>query len=276
MSVATKPSSVRNPFEADFEEFEGIFAPRERDDYRRWLVTIRCTDLILGGSPKNPDTLMSWLKSRFDEDEDIRAKLIEHVRMKGVDTSSTATIEDVWENLKELGSEQHGNGFLSDDRGIFVPARCMKSAIKEAANTRFAGETWGPGHTKVNAKTGETETTRAGFKGVLRVVAERVYVLGSKLYVQRREPDGSFAGLTEPDGTLLHIGHPDGPRGRVSNLTYFDYCQQPWFTFTLQAAENFPSDDQIMDILTEAQFHGLWAGRSMGYGQFRVMGFERL
>lgn len=260
-----------NPYEDAFEQVDGIFAPREIAHYLRWRVEIRLTDLILGGAPKQADTLMSWLRSRFEAEDDLRAKLFEHVRMQGIDVAETATIEQIWEQLRLYGAEQHGNGFLRDERGVFAPGRCMKSSIKEAANTRFAGERWGP-----RIKNAAGEESSAGRKGVLRVVAERLFVLDAKLHMLRKTDDGGLEPLADADGTLLHIGHPDGPRGRVSTLNYFDFCRQPWVVFTLQAPPDFPTEEQVIDILTEAQFHGLWAGRSLGYGQFRVTGFDRV
>lgn len=265
MSIA----ALRNPFEGDIPPVVGIWDNFESEHYRFYDVEVQCTDFLLGGAPKNPDTLLAWLKSRFDKEDDLRAKLLEHVRLQGIDVEQDATIEHVWEQLKSFGQEQHGNGFLQDDKGLFVPSRCVKSLLKEAANVRFAGEYWKSGR---NAK-GEP-AGRA--KLALSVIAERVYVEDNKTYVMRRDDKGDLKHITEPDGTYLHIGHPEDRFGnKVANLGYFDYCMQPILRFSLRVEPLIPDDDQIKAMLVTAQRLGLWGAHSMGFGQFRVTVFRQ-
>jgi hypothetical protein len=267
-------------FGYEIEPVRGIWEEREETFYPRWLVECRFTDKVMGGHPKQPDVLLGWLKTRFSKEEDIRRQLIEYVQLQGIDVSESVTIEEVWAQLKSFGSEQHGNGFHKDGRGLFIPARCAKAMIKEAANVRFPqGEVkWGTRTArKKDAGTNEMVESVTGGKAPKSVVAERVTVVGERIHLYHKDEAGAPVPVQVEDGTLLHVGHPKDRFGNTtSTLNYFDYCVQPFFSFVLRSHPDYPTEEDLVEILIKAQQIGLWAMRSQSYGQFKVIGFRRL
>ena len=220
------------------------------DLFTQYRVSLQFTNEVMGGVPQKPEIIESWLRQRIlGGDEELRLALIKTLDDLDIDVPADATREDVIEAAQEMAATRNGNTFRRDENGLFLAAYQIKAALKESTNILFAGERWG--------------VTKKGPKSYL---AERVFVDEERVHL----------GRLEPDGTHMQVGHVTGPRGRRSTLTYYDYCVQPEITFTVSSLQDSITFDQWKDILRTCQREGIGALRSLGYGQFRITGFDKL
>jgi hypothetical protein len=157
--------------------------------------------------------------------------------------------DEIAEAAKHLAANKQTNGFKIDSDGLYIESRILKAMLKEVTNILFAGKRWGP--------------TKKGPKSFL---AERVFV----------SPSHVGLGIKEPSGIELFIGHTNGPQGRMSNLTYYEYAEQPVLQFTIRVAEDAVPLDAWPELWVLAQDNGLGALRSQGHGCFDVNCWERI
>jgi len=78
--------------------------------WKRYKVTLKFRERLVGGVPQNPDALRRWLELRGKEKHFV-------------------------EMLGEIEPEQTPKiGFLRDETGLYIEARQVKAGLKEAAN----------------------------------------------------------------------------------------------------------------------------------------------
>lgn len=232
------------------EPVVGIWDDQESSLFQKYRVSLTFTDWVMGGIPQKPEVIESWLRQRIlGGDDELRIMLLKTLEELDYEIPSDASHDDIIAAVKVVAQQRNGNTFRRDDNGLFLAAYQVKALLKESCNIQFAGERWG--------------TTKKGPKNFL---AERVFVDEYRIPL----------GRTSPDGTHLQIGKVNGPQGPRSTLTYIDYCDQPSIDFTVSSLNDCITADQWRQLLVLGQRLGLGALRSMGYGQFKVTGFERL
>ncbi len=218
--------------------------------FTRYRVAIQFTGQVMGGVPQKPEIIESWLRQRIlGGDEELRLALLKTLDDLDIDVPAEATREEIIEAAKQIAATRNGNTFRRDENGLFLAAYQIKAGLKESTNILFAGERWG--------------VTKKGPKSYL---AERVFVDSERVHL----------GRLDPDGTHMQVGHVTGPKGRRSTLTYYDYCVQPTCEFVVSSLQDSITFDQWRDILRTMQREGLGALRSLGYGQFKITGFDKL
>lgn len=227
----------------DDEEAAGLFT--------RYRVTATFTGRVMGGVPQKPDVIEGWLRTKMGvtDEEELAMILRRTLAELGKEPPAGATLGDLFAASEEIAAERNGNTFRRDGNGLYLAGYQFKAMLKENTNILYAGSRWG--------------VTKKGPKSFL---AERVFV----------EEDRIYLGRTEPDGTHLQLGQVSGPQGPRSTLTYYDYCTQPEIAFTVKSLNDCIEPQQWKAILTLAQDNGIGAIRSMGYGRFRVTGFDKL
>lgn len=218
--------------------------------FTRYRVSLAFSGWVMGGVPQKPEIIESWLRQRIlGGDEELRLQLLKTLNDLEIEVPADATREDIIDAAKRIAASRNGNTFRRDVDGLFLAAYQVKALLKESTNILFAGERWG--------------VTKKGPKSFL---AERVFVDEEQIHMER----------TDPDGTHMQIGQITGPKGPRSTLTYYDYCDRPAISFTVSSLRDCITLDQWKDILLAGQRLGLGALRSMGYGQFKVTGFDKL
>lgn len=234
--------------ERTLDTIDGIWDDNEL--FAKYRVSLRFTDRVMGGVPQRPEMIESWLRQRITGgDEEVRLMMIRTLDELGVDAPVDMSMDDLYAAAKRVAKEQHGNTFRRDQNGLFLAAYQIKAALKENTNILYAGDRWGK--------------TKKGPKAYL---AERVFV----------DEDRVHLGRDEPDGMHLQVGHVTGPQGPRSTLTYYDYCEQPSAQFTVSSLQDCIEPDQWKMVFLAMQRNGVGALRSMGYGQFKVTGFDRV
>lgn len=220
--------------------------------FTRYRVDFTFRNLIMGGTPKRPDVIEAWLRKNTgvtDADELLmmtRRTLTE----QGIETPEDATIDDMIAASKALAMERNTNGFkLRPDVGLYIETRQIKAGLKECVNILFAGERWG-----------------RTFKGPKNYLAERVYVEGDIVPLDR----------AQPDGIEMIIGHINGPQGEKSTLTYHEYVRQASCSFVVASLEDCIEPQQWAAILQLSMENGFGALRSQGHGRYDVTAMTRL
>jgi hypothetical protein len=258
MSATVMPEAVR-----DWTANRGgIFASRVFDLYAHYLVRLRFNERVLGGQPKNPDLIESWLRTKFmGNDAELAITLRRTLQNLDVEIEvpENATVEEIMEAAKAIAPARNGCGFWAPPamRGqLCLGGYQVKAMMKEATAIQF------PWTGKPENKWGPTKKAPRSF------LAESVFVHPAYYFVP--------LGRTEPDGVHVQIGHVSGPKGPRSTMTLYDYIDCPEIEFVVGSHNDAISFDQWRDILVVGQYQGLGAIRSLGFGTFEVMAFDRL
>jgi hypothetical protein len=233
----------------------GIFSATEagRRLFQLYRARLEFRNKVLGGVPKDPQLIESWLRSRagISDQEELRQAWLRTLLEIGVQVADTMSFEDAVEASKKLAADKVTNGFkVERSRGLYLEARQVKAGIRETINILYGGTRIGP--------------TR---KGARSYVAERVFITPDKLFLDRREPDG----------VELLVGHISGPQGPRSVLSYHEYVQAPAaLEFTVMVAEDAVPEEWWARLWTLFEQNGLGAVRSQGYGTFDLVRWDKL
>jgi len=215
------------------------------DLWKYFDVELEFRNRIVGGVPKSPDTMKSWLKTRTGLEGDNLAAIVtrtatEMGRDTLTDDEETQLLEAAWQ------------GFKQTPEGPYVESRQVKAMLKEAANV---------------------------VKKILNVanmkarVAERVFVY----------PDIIQMGVAEVSGTDERPIHVMTARGPRTSLKRFDYVDRPRLLFSLKVLDEvlvtldkkrLTPATYLPVLLEYGGENGMGADRSQGNGQFDVTRFE--
>jgi len=219
--------------------------------FTRYRITIRLNHKIMGGTPRDPQVIEGWIKTKMglEAGDEMRAMVARTMIDLGHDLVVDATEEQLDAAIRDTVAEKSTNGFKRDAAGLFIEGRQIKAMLKENISIVYGKQRFGP--------------TMKGGKGFL---AERVFV----------EEDAIPLGRGEPDGVEMFIGHVSGAQGPRSTLTYYEYCQSPAITFTLASLQDCIKADQWEAIFEQAELNGLGALRSQGHGRFTLLAVEEV
>lgn len=157
-------------------------AAGEKELWEFYRVKLRCRDRLVGGYPKNPDSVAAMLRARGLED------LIPPAPDPAIMT------EEEKAAAKQSAVEKSATGFRSDARGHYIESRQIKAMLKECANILK-----GPQILDV--------------KNYKSKVAERVFVVEPAIYFAG-EPDGT-------DSRVVHVMTAMGPRSSIKFYDYY-------------------------------------------------------
>jgi hypothetical protein len=191
---------------------------------------------IAGGTPTDPKVAEGWLRTKLAPKDDlIREAVTEVMVERGVTAGEAADI---------VSENRHLNGFRRDEDGLYLEGRCVKAAIKEAANIRWPKERWGPSR-----------------KGTLSFFAEHAFVMEDRIHF----------GVTEASGVSQRFVHTF----RGSGIQYEEYVEDAKLSFTVTTDYDFTTEQWALLWLTGEQ-QGVGATRSQGYGRYEVTRWERV
>lgn len=197
--------------------------------WNRYSLEMRFGGLVMGGVPKHPDIIKSWLDARAPtRAPDDAIPLLELAEQVALAVQAEATAENkVW------------TGFMSDDEGgLYVPGFHLKAHIKDLANIL---------------------KDTLGVKALKSKVADRAFVEEDKLYLGKTEPDGYWE-------HAVHIMTMQGPR---SALKRNDYVEQPTVRASLRVlADKVVTEDVLRAIFDYGTIKGFGAERGLGHGRY--------
>lgn len=254
---------------------------------------------ITSGVPANPKIVAAWLKVKLsDKTDDAQQKAIllnTIAETFPLEVAAMAEMSDIEREkamdvlIEELTTTMSGTVFKRDSQGYAcVEGRQVKSGLKENAGISFRSEKFGSVRkitkakaAKIDKKTKavleeavEAKETDVGGKGLIAVVAERVFI-----------PDHLIR-LTDKDGAPIEIIRETRPihvkdmRGnRVNALKTYEFAEDAYIEFEVrvdnQVFEEFESRRVLKEIMTSFQMNGLGADRSQGSGMFEVVRWDR-
>lgn len=218
-----------------------------RDLYKKYKVTIKLREKLLGGIPRSGKLIEGWLASR--EMSDIEDK--------------TKTEVDLVEDEKKAWT-----GFKTDDVGIYFETRCVKALIKEAASI-----------------TGMYRQRR-GLKqifqhGMFVKAINDDKPPSDKFYFDHVIPARQDY-IKEPDDHEEMCAHVIGPQGPRSILKRHDYVITPTLSFEIWVVDTDKKHRDLVDLdfltflLDYGQELGLGASRSQGFGKYDLVEIEEI
>lgn len=230
-----------------------VFNRSTDDEFTRYRVELQVLDKIIGGIPKDPDTIRKWIESRIAQGADLTLQqtVNETVAAMTEATGEPPAVGDVIDGVAR--QIEGGNGFKFVDGQLVYEGRCMKSAFKEASNVAYPGTSW----------PGKPEGVR---KGLMRYLAERVFV----------EDQYIPLGVAEASGTEQRIKHIIGPQGPRSAINVVDYVTKPKLTFTVAVLDDFLPAKAWARIWQCAEEIGIGADRARSDGKFELLAWDRL
>jgi hypothetical protein len=230
-----------------------VFDRSADDEFARYRVELQVLDKIIGGVPKDPDTIRKWVESRIAQGADLALQQTVQETVEAM-TAESGETPGFGEVLDEVSRQiEGGNGFKFVDGNLVYEGRCMKSALKEACNVAYPGTDW-PGKP-------------AGIrKGLMRYLAERVFI--EDLHIS--------LGVSAPSGTEQRIKHIMTPQGPRSAINVVDYVTKPKLTFTVAVLDDFLPVKAWARMWQCAEEIGIGADRARSDGKFELLAWDRL
>ena len=212
---------------------------------------------LVGGVPKDPDTIRKWLKARLElNDTEIAAIAEETIREMGwTAVESSEQLDQLVDAV--MAKDIKGNSFKVNGAGQLVwEGRCLKAAFKEASNALYPGTEKWPGHPGASIR-----------KGLASFLVERVEV------VERYFP----LGRTAPDIVAeQRIKHISGPSGKRSTVNIVDLCEDVKVTFTVKVLDDCITPQLWREIFEYLEMGGVGADRARGDGRCELISWTRV
>lgn len=211
---------------------------------------------VVGGIPKDPDTIRKWLKARLElEDTEVMAIAEETIAEMGwTRVESSEQLDQLVDAV--MAKDTKGNSFKMADGSLVIEGRNLKAAIKEAANALYPGvEKW-PGHPGVNIR-----------KGLASWLVERVEVVDQYIPLGRARPD------IEGEQRIKHIS---GPQGKRSTINVVDVCQDVKITFAIRVLDDCIPPALWQELWEYIELGGIGADRARGDGRGELLSWHRV
>lgn len=232
-----------------------IFKTHTNNAFTTYHAELVVREKLIGGIPKDPDTIKKWLAARLEMEDRAVLELAEQTAAQMQEEKGERPTGD--ELLTAVAREfEGGNGFKTINGQLVYEGRCMKACLKEAANVAYPG----------TAFPGKKEAFGDGFrKGLMRALAERVFVVDDYIGL----------GVSEPSGTEQRIKHVQTPQGPRSAINVVDYVAKPHLSFTVKVLGDFLPQRAWGAIWQSAEEIGIGADRARSDGRFDLLVWEK-
>jgi len=210
---------------------------------------------IVGGIPKDPDTIRGWLKSRMElEDTEILALANETLAEMGITEPTSEQLDELTDTV--MAKAVKGNGFKRPPGfGLVIERRNIKGALKEAANVCYPG---------VKPWPGKPEGIR---KGLASYLDERVEVVERYIELGKERPD------IEGEQRIKHVS---GPQGKRSTINVVDVCEEVKMAFHLRVLDDCFPPEVWAELWEYIEVGGLGADRARGDGRGELLAWQRV
>lgn len=213
----------------------------DKINYTRYQVIMQCIGRIEGGVPKNPAVIESWLATKGKSQADIVQATQEAMGMESLD-AAVAAVEAVQKNWC---------GFKCGPQGLYIEARQIKAALKEAANiTR----------------------EQLGIKNARSKLAERLWIIGAG-----EDHEQILLGKSEPDGYEERAVHAWVKMQQVHSIKRTDYVSRPKLEFIIEVLDDAIFKPELLrELFIYVGKNGIGANRSQGAGVCELVSMEKL
>ena len=214
--------------------------------WTEYRVTMRFTENLMGGVPKNPDLIADWLNARKATEPEFEKRKVQADMVGEVLETIDELVEEATETIGSAEEMRAWTGFQQDDLGLFVRADHVKAHLKDCANVLRG---------------------YLDLKALRSKVADRVYPFPKRIRLVR---DGAV--LADPDGYWEHPVHVGTPQGKRSALKRTDYVEG--VTIVVEPlkvlADKMITLPLLQQMLEYGGIHGFGAERGLGYGQYEA------
>jgi hypothetical protein len=214
-------------------------------------------DTLVGGIPKDPDTIRGWLKARLElNDVEIMAIAEETIGQMGwSQAQSTEQLEELLDQVMAKAGAK-GNSFKMIDDQLVWEGRCLKAALREAANVCYPGVQKWPGWPGEGIK-----------KGLSKWMEERVEVRDLYLPLGRSRPD------IEAEQRIKHVSIPG--QGKRSTINVVDLVTDVKVTANIWVQDDCIKPQLWQELWEYVEIGGVGADRARGDGRCRLIRWER-
>lgn len=219
------------------------------DPFTKYRATLLVHGKLVGGIPKDPDTIKKWIESRIKEGHDLALQEVWDETVAAMDPDGT--FADALDAVTKAMSG--GNGFKTVDGELVYEGRCMKAALKESANIAYPGTEWPGRPAKIR-------------KGLKNYLAETVFVV----------EDYIGLGVSTPTGTEQRIKHVFTPQGPRSSIGVVDYVENPKLSFHIAVLDGCIKPEVWGRVWATLENNGIGADRARGDGQCELVDWEEV
>lgn len=232
-----------------------LFGPKIAGRWTVYEAELQFVDKLIGGVPKDPNVIREWLRARLDiGDRELEEMTTEVATQMAEDLGRRPSAEELTEEVAKKYAQ--GNGFKRVNGNLVYEGRCLKSGLKEAANTVYPGTDF-PGKP-------------AGIrKGLMRYMAERVTV--DDLYIDLGVSLPNDGG--PPEVRIKHVQTPQGPR---SALNVVDWVDKPRISCRISVLDDLLKPEVWGAIWESLEHIGLGADRARSDGRFMLERWEKV
>jgi len=202
--------------------------------WKKYDVRLQMTGRFAASLPRTREDIKAMLEHRAPVKPPANYISLEELEQEVVDKVGAEGEEVVEKDEEEYGWAT----FCRDDNGLYYEGRCIRGHLKDCA-----------GQLQVFLKV----------KGLKAKVANKVYVETDKIYLDRRQPDGT-------ELRYVQVMTRKGPR---SAPKWIDYCEKPVLEFRLKVLDDgVIGRDILWAIFDYGSVHGLGQERSQGWGRY--------
>ena len=209
--------------------------------YLIYRVVIKIIGQIEGGVPKDPSVMKTWLETKGISSADVYRDTLNAM-------GESANVEV----LQEAAIQKSWCGFKQGPKGLYIEARQIKAALKEAANVL---------------------KDLLGIRNARSRLAERVWVRGT----EPGSPEAVWLGVEKPDDFKDSVVHAMTRMGPVNSFKRTDFVTAPQIEFDVEVLnDKMFTLDVLKDILNYMGRNGLGANRSQGAGKFKLVSITKV
>ena len=196
--------------------------------FTSYQVVLKFQGKLMGGVPKHPDVIKSWLEARMPTFAPPDAVPLVDLAAQVAEAVDAMSVEEnkVW------------TGFKSDDQGLYVDGYHLKAHLKDVANI-LQGQ--------------------LGIKALKSKVANRVFVVEDKLYLGKMEADGFWE-------HAVHVMTMQGPRSALKRNDYVEQPSLSATLKVLD--DNVITTKVLEFLFEMGAIKGFGAERGLGHGRY--------
>lgn len=241
----------------------------QKESVTTYAVSLRVKGVMVGGIPSEQNVIRKWLEARMELDDVALEELLTETI---ADRDGPMTAAEKVDAIVKSPQAPSINGFKRDDDGVLCyEGRCMKAALKEAANSAYPGVDYpGKPKAKAKAKAGEvaevSDATVSTRKGLMSTFVERVFVPEILISLDTKEP-------TRVEERIKHVMTP---QGKKSAINLVEVVEQPVLHFTVRVHDDFLPVEAWAKIWERLEDIGIGSDRARSDGQFELLEFKKI
>lgn len=233
--------------------YSSVFADAHLDWFQyRWDVCLIARN-VHGGIPANSDVAEAWIESKLGDTDDILRAMV-----AGEMVEHGKTMEEAVDDVKKTRALQT---FRRDEVGPYIGGYQVKAMIKEAANSNWPKDRWGPSK-----------------KGTRSHTAEHIYIPEDRIHLRTVSgtPEEPLPGDVIPADDLGIV--QSFPKTRFgTGISLHEVVEECMLCFSVMADHDYEKEMKGFwsNMWVKAETLGIGARRSQSAGTFTVVRWDQ-